>query len=209
MCVFKGGRYQSLKCHARVRLDALDSRVIIHSFISSFVSSIFCRIEINIYVLFCSIVMAHDKILFERSFVFIKERLPQNELRTNKVDEITGIITVFENERGKFFRFKPFGLEDTMTDDWALVSGGHSIISYKKSTNDRESILVSSNPLLKYRFCFNINQLRSVRRHHMLPGIAHMVFVLKDGSTLPAFHFKTGGSKELLQLLYQYLRLEK
>jgi len=153
--------------------------------------------------------MAHDKILFERNHVFIKEHLPQTELRADKLDEVTGTITVFENERGKFFRFKPFGLEDTMTDDWALVTGGHSIISYKKSSNDREAVSVSPSPLLKYRFCFNINQLRSVRRHHMLPGIAHMVFVLKDGSTLPAFHFKTGGSKELLQLLAQYLRLEK
>jgi hypothetical protein len=43
----------------------------------------------------------------------------------------------------------------------------------------------------------------------MLHGIAHMVFVLKDGSTSPVFHFNLGGSKELLQLLQQYLRLEK
>jgi hypothetical protein len=43
----------------------------------------------------------------------------------------------------------------------------------------------------------------------MLHGIAHIIIVLKDGTTLPAFYFKIGGSKELLQLLSQYLRLEK
>src|SRR5690348_13095238 len=112
--------------------------------------------------------MANDKILFERSNVFIKERLPQTELRPGPADEITGTITIFQNERGIFFRFKPFGLEDTMTDDWALVSGGrHSIISYKNIGNDRESLTVSPNPLIKFRFYFNINDLQSVRRHHM------------------------------------------
>jgi hypothetical protein len=153
--------------------------------------------------------MAHDKILFERSHVTIKERLPQTELRVGSLDEITGTITIFQNDRGKFFRFRPLGLEDIVTDDWALISGGHSIVCYKNTGTDRESISVSSNPLLKFRFYFNIYNLRSVRRHHMLHGIAHMVFVLKDGTTLPAFHFNLGGSKELLHILQQYLRLEK
>lgn len=40
-------------------------------------------------------------------------------------------------------------------------------------------------------------------------GIAHMVFILKDGTTLPALYFNRGGSKELLQKLAQLLGLEK
>jgi len=153
--------------------------------------------------------MANDKILFQRSHVFIKEQLPHRELRVGSFDEITGRITIIQNERGKFFRFIPTGLEDTVTDDWALVSGNHSIVSYKNTRNGSDSVSVTPNPLLKYRFYFNLNNLRSVRRHHMLHGIAHMVFVLKDGTTLPAFHFNLGGSKELLHLLQQHLRLEK
>ena len=43
----------------------------------------------------------------------------------------------------------------------------------------------------------------------MVHGVAHMVFILKDGTTLPAFYFNLGGSKELLQKLAHYLRLEK
>jgi hypothetical protein len=43
----------------------------------------------------------------------------------------------------------------------------------------------------------------------MVQGIAHMVFILKDGTTLPAFYFLLGGSKELLQKLAQNLRLDK
>jgi hypothetical protein len=153
--------------------------------------------------------MAHDQILFERSHVFIKERLPQTELRTKSLDEIPGTITIFQNERGTFFRFIPLGLDDAVTDDWALVSGGNSIVCYKNTGNDKDSVSVTPNPLYKFRFYFNLNNLRSVRRHHMLPGTAHMVFVLKDGTTLPAFHFNLGGTKELLNLLQQCLRLEK
>jgi len=153
--------------------------------------------------------MAPDKILFERSHVFIKERLPQSENQTESLDEITGTITIIQNERGRFFRFVPFGIEDTTTDDWALINGGHSIVSYKNTRNDTDSVSVSPSPLLKYRFYFNINNLQSVRRHHMFHGIAHMVFVLKDGTTLPAFHFNLGGSKQLLESLKEYLRLEK
>jgi hypothetical protein len=154
--------------------------------------------------------MAQDKILYERAQVFIKERLPQNDPRAASLDEITGTITIIENDRGKFFRFIPIGIEDTsVTDDWALVNGGHSIICYKNTGNDKGSLSVSPNPLLKFRFYFNINELRSVRRHRTLSVIAHVIFVLKDGATLPAFHFNLGGSRDLLQILRKYLQLEK
>jgi hypothetical protein len=150
--------------------------------------------------------MPKDNILYERSQIKIKERSPQIEARAAPLDEITGTITIVDAERGKFFRFVPLGLEDVMTDDWALINGGHSVVFNK---NDKGSTTLSSSPLLKYRFHFNLNDLRSVRRHHMLQGIAHMVFILKDGTTLPAFYFNLGGSKELLQKLAQFLRLEK
>lgn len=72
-----------------------------------------------------------------------------------------------------------------------------------------DSAALSSSPLLKYRFHFNLNDLRSIRRQHIIHGSAHMVFILKDGATLPAFYFLQGGSKELLQKFAQYLKLEK
>jgi hypothetical protein len=78
--------------------------------------------------------MSKDKISYERNHVIIKERSPQSEARTSPLDEITGTITLLENERGKFFRFIPLGLEDVMTDDWALVNGGHSVV-FNKNEN--------------------------------------------------------------------------
>ncbi|CAF2374796.1 unnamed protein product [Rotaria sp. Silwood2] len=153
--------------------------------------------------------MAHDKKLFERKEVFIRDRLSQAEKQAAPLDEIKGTITIFENERGKFFGFKPFGLEDSMTDDWALVNGSQSIISFKNRGNDKDSVAVSPNPLLKFRFCFNINNLRSIRRCRILSDIRSLRLELKDGTTLPTFHFNLGGSRELLQLLNKYLKLEK
>jgi hypothetical protein len=75
--------------------------------------------------------MSKDKISYERTHVIIKERSLQSQTQTAPLDEITGTITILENERGKFFRFIPLGLEDVMTDDWALVNGGHSVVCYK------------------------------------------------------------------------------
>jgi hypothetical protein len=94
--------------------------------------------------------MSKDKFLFERSQVIIKERSPQSETRTAPLDEITGTITILENERGKFFRFIPLGLEDVMTDDWALVNGGHSVVCYKNDGG-----LIVFNFFLKLNILFN------------------------------------------------------
>lgn len=72
--------------------------------------------------------MPKETILFERDHISIKERSPQIETRATPLDEISGTITLSEHERGKFFRFVPLGLEDVMTEDWALINGGHSVV---------------------------------------------------------------------------------
>jgi hypothetical protein len=83
--------------------------------------------------------MPKDNILFERTQIKIKERSPQIETRAAPLDEITGTITIVDTERGKFFRFVPLGLEDVMTDDWALINGGHSVVFNK---NDKGLLFV-------------------------------------------------------------------
>ena len=78
--------------------------------------------------------MSKDTVFFERNHVIIKERSAQSEARAAPLDEVTGTITLLESDRGKFFRFVPLGLEDVMTDDWALVNGGHSVVCYKNDS---------------------------------------------------------------------------
>lgn len=153
--------------------------------------------------------MSGETILFERGKVFIKERFPQNDLRVESIDEVLGTVIVYENDQGRFFSFKPIGSDNPVTDDWALVNGAHSIISYKNTGKNRGSISVTGNSQSKYRFTFNLDQIRSIRRHHIVSTVAHLIIVLKNGTTLPALHFKTGGSKELIFLLQQCIKLEK
>ena len=86
--------------------------------------------------------MPKDNILYERSQIKIKERSPQIETRAAPLDEITGTISIVEAERGRFFRFVPLGLEDVMTDDWALINGGHSVDFNK---NDKSLLFIFKN----------------------------------------------------------------
>lgn len=147
--------------------------------------------------------MVKDKIVYQRTHVLIKERIPSAEASTT--EEILGTVTLIENERRKCFRFIPFGLDDSMNEDWAMVQGSHSIVSYRNS--DKESVSMASNPRNKYRIYFDINDLKSVRRHHPLSSVAQLIFTLKNDQVLPTFHFNAGGSKELLTLLCQHLPL--
>ena len=153
--------------------------------------------------------MAQEEILYERAHVAIRDRLPSNDSPSNRSQEITGKVSIVETSQGIFFRFKPNGLDDRPIDDWALVNETNSIVSYKNSGQERDSITVTPNPLLKYRFNINLNDIRSINRNHLLHGITYLTFVLKDGTTLPIFYFNLGGTKELVHLIQIYIRLEK
>ena len=90
----------------------------------------------DLFVFLFSLIMPIDKIHYERSHVIIKERSSQSQTQDTPLDEVTGTITIIENERGKFFRFVPLGLEDVMTDDWAMINGGHSVVCQKNDTGN-------------------------------------------------------------------------
>ena len=75
--------------------------------------------------------MPKDTILYERKHIIIKEHSLHSEVRAASLDEITGTITVYENEYGKFFSYVPLDLEDAMTNDWALINGGQSVVAHK------------------------------------------------------------------------------
>ena len=78
--------------------------------------------------------MANEKILYEQKHVVIKERSTQSELRVAPLDDVTGTLTLIENNRGRFLRFVPLGVEDVMTDDWAMINGTQSVVFSKNET---------------------------------------------------------------------------
>ena len=86
--------------------------------------------------------MPKDSILFERSDIVIRERSAQSEIQATPLDQITGTITLIENVHGKFFRFIPLELEDVMTDDWAFINGGHSVVSHNNNNDNNQGFII-------------------------------------------------------------------
>ena len=61
----------------------------------------------------------------------------------------------------------------------------------------------------KYTLEFNTSNLHSIRRSDSKFHWHYLVFILKDGATLPALHFHSGGTREFIQHLSRYIWLTK
>lgn len=149
--------------------------------------------------------MVNDKILYERTGFIVHEPSATHEARTGLPREIRGRMKILDNEHRKCFQFIPVNLENSMTEDWALIQDSHSVVSYK--SNGQDSASIQPNPLLNYRYFFNLNELQSVRRYRSMQDIGRITFTLKDRRTLPTFYFNAGGSRELLDTLRQLVPL--
>jgi hypothetical protein len=51
--------------------------------------------------------------------------------------------------------------------------------------------------------------LKSFKRNAPNHGWAYVIFILKDGTTYPALHFHSGGSKHMLQMLGKTLHIQR
>ena len=56
---------------------------------------------------------------------------------------------------------------------------------------------------------FELRDLASIRRNSPPDGWAYLAFVLRDGTSLPNLHFHTGGSREFIVKLRQYVELNR
>ena len=61
----------------------------------------------------------------------------------------------------------------------------------------------------KYNISFDILDLKSFKRSAPNHGWAYIIFILKDGTTFPALHFHSGGSKALLQKFGKYIHIKR
>ena len=61
----------------------------------------------------------------------------------------------------------------------------------------------------KYAIHFDTADLHSIRRSDPKLAWSYAVFILKDGTTLPALHFHSGGISELVRRLQRYIWLTK
>lgn len=61
----------------------------------------------------------------------------------------------------------------------------------------------------KYNISFDVLDLKSFKRSAPNHGWAYIIFILKDGTTYPALHFHSGGSKALLRDLEQFVHIRR
>lgn len=81
-------------------------------------------------------------------------------------------------------------------------------LSSPGNTQQREN-QNAQNVLKKYTLSFASTDLHSIRRSDSKFHWHFLVFVLKDGTTLPALHFHSGGTAKFIQHLHRYVWLTK
>ncbi|XP_035663241.1 TBC1 domain family member 15-like isoform X2 [Branchiostoma floridae] len=61
----------------------------------------------------------------------------------------------------------------------------------------------------RYAINFSLLELKSIRRSSPSLGWSYLLFVLKDGATLPALHFHEGGSKAMMKAMEKYVSITR
>ncbi|XP_067408259.1 TBC1 domain family member 17 isoform X2 [Emydura macquarii macquarii] len=86
--------------------------------------------------------------------------------------------------------------------DWAVIS--------TVRTRPREEPLApvpQPSPRASWAFALSLSELQSIRRSKPGLGWSYLIFISRDGRSLPALHFHRGGTKALLRALCKYLIL--
>uniref|UniRef100_A0ABM0MQY8 TBC1 domain family member 15-like n=1 Tax=Saccoglossus kowalevskii TaxID=10224 RepID=A0ABM0MQY8_SACKO len=99
-------------------------------------------------------------------------------------------------------------IEDDHADkDWTVIN----TVGYRKqSSRDQEKVTVQQpTKRSKYAMTFDLHELRSIKRSKPSLGWSYLLFVLKDGVTLPALHFHEGGSKDMMRYIERYVSITK
>uniref|UniRef100_A0A8C8VJ44 TBC1 domain family member 15 n=1 Tax=Pelusios castaneus TaxID=367368 RepID=A0A8C8VJ44_9SAUR len=86
--------------------------------------------------------------------------------------------------------------------DWAVIS--------TVRTRPQEEPLApvpQPSPRAQWAFSLSLSELQSIRRSKPGLGWSYLIFISRDGGSLPALHFHRGGTKALLRALCKYLIL--
>ncbi|GAB1598615.1 TBC1 domain family member 15-like isoform X6 [Argonauta hians] len=144
-----------------------------------------------------------DKILCEVHHVYIHINL----LESNENDaHIPGKFYLVQKPEGLFVEWKAEEVPSSDDHDWAVVGNA---VGYKI---DRQSETVTINSKSetrkKYNISFDVLDLKSLKTSSSHHGWEYYIFILKDGTTYPALHFHSGGSKEFFTHLSQHVCIQ-
>ncbi|XP_041352062.1 TBC1 domain family member 15-like isoform X2 [Gigantopelta aegis] len=157
---------------------------------------------------------SQNQVLYEKDNVFIHINVSNAK---DKDAHISGRVFLITKADGTYLEWRA---EDTTPSeqsdqDWAVITSGVSSSSTNSVTyrNDRDPDTASMNSKMdarrKYNISFDVLDLKSFKRNAPNHGWAYIIFILKDGTTFPALHFHTGGSKALLKDLEKFVHIRR
>lgn len=147
-----------------------------------------------------------DKVLYEKDSVFIHTHVLESK---DKDAYIPGRIFFVEKEKppGLFIEWKVEEVSSLDDHDWAVVGNA---VAYK-AERDTDSVTINSRieTRKKYNISFDLVDLKSIKTSAIHHGWSYLIFILKDGTTYPALHFHSGGTKEFFTLLNNHVHIKR
>lgn len=145
-----------------------------------------------------------DKVLYEKDSVFIHTNVLESK---DKDAYIPGRIYFVEKPEGMFIEWKVEEVSSLDDHDWAVVGNA---VGYK-ADRDSESVTINAKTesRKKYNISFDLIDLKSIKTSAIHHGWSYLIFILKDGTTYPALHFHSGGTKEFFTLLNNHVHIKR
>ncbi|XP_022094642.1 TBC1 domain family member 15-like isoform X3 [Acanthaster planci] len=145
------------------------------------------------------------QVLFEQGGVFI--HTTQEEAGDVLIG---GKIQVIRKSDGAYIEWNPVRDEDSFhmekSDvDWTVVN----TVSYQReNSRTTESVTVAQpSRRSRYAMSFPVVDTKTIRRSKRSLGWSYLVFVLKDGVSLPPLHFHEGGSAGLIREMNKHVTI--
>eukprot|EP01137_Pigoraptor_chileana_P006777 Opistho-2@51466 len=122
-------------------------------------------------------------------------------------DQIGGRIGLMQEDDGMHLHWTPYTFEGR---DYMFVTSPESPTGVGTVRQPGEFSTATADPA-QYALNIPLSELHSVRRRVPTIGWSHLVFVLRDGVTIPPLYFHGGsiGARELFMHIGQYIPLAK
>ncbi|XP_066265112.1 TBC1 domain family member 15-like isoform X3 [Branchiostoma lanceolatum] len=157
----------------------------------------------------------NERVVFEKEGVFIHTAVANSDDTL-----LAGKVSLIDKGLEAFVDWKPTETETDFSPeydpgyepDWAVISPTHASIhqSQPVASGSRQSESVNFHAKKnRYAINFSLSELKSIRRSSPSLGWSYLLFVLKDGATLPALHFHEGGSKAMMKAMEKYVSITR
>ncbi|XP_078583275.1 TBC1 domain family member 15-like isoform X5 [Branchiostoma floridae x Branchiostoma japonicum] len=157
----------------------------------------------------------NERVIFEKEGVFIHTAVANSDDTL-----LAGKVSLVEKGLEAYVDWKPTETETDFSPeydpgcepDWAVISPTNASIhqSQPVASGSRQSESVNFHAKKnRYAINFSLLELKSIRRSSPSLGWSYLLFVLKDGATLPALHFHEGGSKAMMKAMEKYVSITR